>query len=186
MEAKKLNEVDAGGGGVQGVKSPSLQAYLQALPGHHYRAKGMVVATDGSLRTHKHTSGEMSMGAGVASDDGTTRISVRVGGQFSSTRAELAAIAMALRSLERTPSLAILVDSAASLQRLAWCRSSEFRPSPRRLKDMDIMHDIMSLIQARQDAGFTTTCVKVGGWWEGLFKANAMNEVDGQGRRSVY
>ena len=82
------------------AQSSSLQAYLQALPGSHYRAKGTVVATDGSLRTHKHTSGEMSMGAGVASDDGATRISVRVGGQFSSTRAELAAIAIELWPLD--------------------------------------------------------------------------------------
>jgi ribonuclease HI len=103
------------------------------------------------------------MGAGVASDDGETRTSVRVGGQFSSTRAELAAIAMALRSMEQTQSLVLLVDSAAALQRLAWCRSSEFRPSPRRLKDVDIMHDIMSLIRGRQDAGRNTTCVKVHG-----------------------
>ena len=103
------------------------------------------------------------MGSGVASDDGETRISVRVGGQFSSTRAELAAIAMALRSMEQTQSLVILVDSAATFQRLAWCHSSEFRPSPRRLKDVDIMHDIMSLIRGRQDAGRNTTCVKVHG-----------------------
>ena len=74
-------------------------------------------------------------------------------GQFSSTRAEVAAIAMALRSMEQTQSLVILVDNAAALQRLAWCRSSEFRPSPRRLKDVDIMHDIISLIRGRQDAG---------------------------------
>jgi hypothetical protein len=33
------------------AQSPSLQAYLQALPGFQYRSKGTVVATDGSLRT---------------------------------------------------------------------------------------------------------------------------------------
>jgi hypothetical protein len=70
---------------------------------------------------------------------------------------------MALRSMEQTQSLVILVDSAATFQRLAWCHSSEFRPSPRRLKDVDIMHNIMSLIRGRQDSARNTTCVKVHG-----------------------
>ena len=110
----------------QHQRSVSLQTYLTALPGHGYRTQGTVVATDGSLRTRKHTSGEMSMGAGIAAEDGDLRLSFRVGGQFSSTRSELVAIALALRTMEQVQPLFILVDSAAALQRLAWCRRREF------------------------------------------------------------
>ena len=73
--------------------------------------------------------------AGLASTNGSwdrvaIPMSVRVGGQFSSTRSELLAIAEALRCTGQAPALAVLVDSAAALQRLAWYRSSDFRPSP--------------------------------------------------------
>ena len=147
----------------QHQRSVSLQTYLTALPGYGYRSQGTVVATDGSLRTRKHTTGEMSMGAGIAAEDGDLHLSFRVGGQFSSTRSELVAIVLALRTMEQVQSLFILVDSAAALQRLAWCRSREFCPSPRKMKDVDVMHDIMTIIRMRQDAGRSTTFVKVHG-----------------------
>ena len=101
------------------------------------------------------------MGAGIAAEDGDLRLSFRVGGQFSSTRSEL--VAIALRTMEQVQPLFILVDSATALQRLAWCRSREFCPSPRKIKDVDVMHDIMTLIRMRQDAGRPTTFVKVHG-----------------------
>jgi len=63
--------------------------------------------------------------------------------------------------MEQVRPLFILVDSAATLQRLAWCRNREFCPSPRRIKDVDVMHDIMTLIRMRQDVGRATTFVKV-------------------------
>ena len=47
----------------QHQRSVSLQTYLTTLPGRVYPTQGTVVTTDGSLRTRKHTSGEMSMGA---------------------------------------------------------------------------------------------------------------------------
>ena len=147
----------------QHQQSVSLQTYLTALPGHGYRMQGTVLATDGSLRTRTHTSGEMSMGSGIAAEDGDLRLSFRVGGQFSSTRSELVAIALALRTMEQVQPLFILVDSAAALQRLAWCRSREFCPSPRKIKDVDVMHYIMTLIRMRQNAGRATTFVKVHG-----------------------
>ena len=101
------------------------------------------------------------MGAGIAAEDGDLRLSFRVGGQFSSTRSEL--VAIALRTMEQVQPLFILVDSATALQRLAWCRSREFCPSPRKIKDVDVMHDIMTLIRMRQDEGRATTFVKVHG-----------------------
>lgn len=75
------------------------------------------------------------------------------------------AIALALRTMEQTPTLVILVDSAAALQRLAWCQSRDFCPSPRKVKDVDhdVMHGIMTLVRARQDAVRATTFVKVHG-----------------------
>ena len=42
----------------------------------------------------------------------------RVSGQHSSTRAELAAVVMALQGTSRADDLAILIDSAAAIQRL--------------------------------------------------------------------
>ena len=146
------------------TSSRSLRTYLGALPGAKYRTSGRVLATDGSLRTRKRSTGEFSMGAGVAGVGGDAlRISVKVGGQFSSTRAELVAIVLALQASICTQSLAVLVDSSAALQRLAWCRSQDFRPSPRRIKDLDVVRDIVSLLQRRQEAGKTTTLVKVHG-----------------------
>ena len=147
----------------QHQRSVSLQTYLTALPGYGYRNQGTVVATDGSLRTRKHTSGEMSMGAGIAAGDGDLRLSFRVGGQFSSTRSELVAIVLALRTMEQVQTLFILVDCATALQRLAWCRSRKFCPSLRKIKDVDVMHDIMTLTRMRQDVGRATTFVKVHG-----------------------
>jgi len=41
-----------------------------------------------------------------------------VGGQHSSTRAELAAVVMALQGTPRADDLAILINSAAAIQRL--------------------------------------------------------------------
>jgi len=57
------------------------------------------------------------------------RMSLRVGGQYSSTRAELVAIAAALRMTHTHPAVAFLVDSSAALQRMTWFRSKDFRPS---------------------------------------------------------
>jgi ribonuclease HI len=70
------------------------------------------------------------------------RMSLRVGGQYSSTRAELVAIAAALRMTHTHPAVAFLVDSSAALQRMTWFRSKDFRPSPRKVKDLDVLMDI--------------------------------------------
>jgi len=70
---------------------------------------------------------------------------------------------VALRMAKQHRSVALLVDSAAALQRLAWCRSQDFRPSPRRIKDFDVMQDLVSALIHRQENGFTTTFVKVHG-----------------------
>ena len=53
----------------------------------------------------------------------TNTFSVKIGGPFSSTRPELAAIAQALQQASATKTLVLLVDSAAALQRLRWLRS---------------------------------------------------------------
>ena len=36
-----------------------------------------------------------------------------------------------------------------------------FRPSPRRIKDLDVMRDIVTALLKRQELGFATTFVKV-------------------------
>ena len=59
------------------------------------------------------------MGAGVMWHNATNPYrSERVGGQHSSARAELAAMVMALQGTPRADDLAILIDSAAAIQRL--------------------------------------------------------------------
>ncbi len=73
------------------------------------------------------------------------------------------AIVLALRTMEQVQTLFILVDCATALQRLAWCRSRKFCPSLRKIKDVDVMHDIMTLTRMRQDVGRATTFVKVHG-----------------------
>ncbi len=83
---------------MQQSNSKSLKAHLQVLPGLKYRALGKVVATDGSLRTRKHKSGELSMAAGIASE----MVPFEGGVHFLSTRSELVTIAVALRYTGQT------------------------------------------------------------------------------------
>jgi len=79
--------------------SPCLQRYLDVLPSGEYFGKGyQVVSTDGSLRLNQSSTKEPAMGAGVMlHDDAIPNRSERVGGQHSITRAELAAVVMALQ-----------------------------------------------------------------------------------------
>jgi len=69
--------------------------------------------------------------------------SERMGGQHSSTRAELAAVVMVLQGSPRADDLAILMDSAAARQRLRWFRSHDFRPAEHKIKDYYIIHEIL-------------------------------------------
>ena len=82
-----------------------------------------MVTTDESLPSTK----EPAMGAGVMWHNATIpHRSEPVGGQHFSTRAELAAVVMALQGTPRADDLTILIDSAAAIQRLQWFRSHEF------------------------------------------------------------
>ena len=145
--------------------SPCLQRYLDALPSGEYFGKGyQVVATDGSLRLNRSSTKEPAMGAGVMWHDAAIpHRSERVGGQHSSTRAELAAVVMALQGTPRADDLAILIDSAAAIQRLRWFRSHDFRPAEHKVKDHDIIHDILLELKLRSDSSSRTLFVKVHG-----------------------
>jgi len=125
--------------------SPCLQRYPDALPCDDVFGKGyQVVATDGSLRLNRANTKEPAMGAGVTWHDAAIpHRSERVGGQHSSALAELAAVVMALQGTPRTDDLAILIDSAAAIQRLRWFRSHDFRPAGHKVKDYDIIHAIL-------------------------------------------
>jgi len=125
--------------------SPCLQRYLDALPSGEYFVKGyQVVATDGSLRLNRSSTKEPAMGARVMWHDAAIpHRSERVGGQHSSTLEELAAVVMALQETPWADDLAILIDSAAAIQRLQWFRSHDFRPAEHTVKDYDIIHDIL-------------------------------------------
>ena len=91
--------------------SPSLQRYLNALPSGEYFGKGyQVVVTDESLQLNQSSTKEPAMGAGVMWHNAAIpHRSKRVGGQHSSTRAELAAVVMALQGTSRADDLVILI-----------------------------------------------------------------------------
>jgi ribonuclease HI len=108
--------------------SPYLQRYLDVLPSGEYCGKCyQVVATDGSSRPNQSSTKEHAMGAGVIWHGAAIpHRSKRVGGQHSSTLAELAAVVMALQGTPHADDLAILIDSAAAIQRLQWFQSHDF------------------------------------------------------------
>jgi len=86
-----------------------------------------------------------------------------VGGQHSSTRAELAAVVMALQGTPRADDPAILIDSTAAIPRLRWFLSHDFRPAEHKVKDYDIIHDILRELKLRSESSSRTLFVKVHG-----------------------
>jgi len=142
--------------------SPCLQRYLDALPSGEYFGKGyQVVATNGSLQIIDLARNSLPWERGSC---GTTLPYPTdpngwLGGQHSSTRAELAAVVMALQGDPRADDLAILIDSAAAIQRLQWFWSNDFRPA----EDYDIIHDIWLKLKLRSDSSSRILFVKVHG-----------------------
>ena len=86
-----------------------------------------------------------------------------VGVQHSSTWAELAAVVMALQGTPRADDLAILIDSAAAIQRLQWFRSHDFQLAEHKVKDYDIIYDILCELKLRSESSSHTLFVKVHG-----------------------
>jgi len=92
--------------------SPCLQWYLNTLPSGEYFGKDyQVVATNGSLWLNPSSTKEPTMEARFTWHNATIpHRSEWVGGQHSSTRAELAAVVMAWQGTPRADDLAILID----------------------------------------------------------------------------
>ena len=90
-------------------------------------------------------------------------VSRRVAGNLSSTRAELAAIAQAVKIAPIETDLIILIDSAAAIRRLTWFRRKDFRSHPRSTKDYDTVQEIVLRLDERRRHGARTTMVKVHG-----------------------
>jgi ribonuclease HI len=165
--------------------TPSLQTYLRALPsGQYYGIGRCLVATNGSLKLRRRERERETMGAGVAwqqdvaehrgrdshpegeqreGGTGAHNVSRRVAGNLSSTRAELAAIAQAVKMAPIEKELVILIDSAAAIRRLTLYRRKDFRPHPRKTKDFDIVREIIESLDERGRNGARTTMVKVHG-----------------------
>ena len=101
---------------------PCLQRYLDALPIRQYLGQGYhVVVSDRSLQLNRSSTKEPAMGARVMWHDAAIpHRSGWVGGQHSSTRAELVAVVVALQGTHFADDLAILIDSADAIQRLRW------------------------------------------------------------------
>ena len=70
---------------------------------------------------------------------------------------------MALQGSPRADDLAILIDSNAAVQRLLWFRSHNFRPAEHKIKDYDILHDILLELKLRSDTSSRTFFVEVHG-----------------------
>ena len=157
-------------------ESESMTRYLNALPSGLYRKGegGWLVATDGSLRKNPATKLVEWMGSGVAwQHDRLPRVSTRIGGRLSSTRAELAAVDMALgQSMQIDTSddreqeqkhMTILIDSSAAVGRLRWFKRKDFKPPKRKIKDFDILEAIVQKLKIREEKGLITRFVKVTG-----------------------
>jgi len=86
----------------------------------------------------------------------------QMGGQYS-TPEELAEVVMALQGTPQADDLAILIDSAAAIQRLRWFQSHNFRPAERKVKDYDIIHDISRELKFQSESSSQTLFVKVHG-----------------------
>jgi len=85
--------------------------------------------------------------------------SERVGGQHSSTRAELVAVVLTLQGTPRADDLAILIDSAVVIQRFRWFHSHDFRPAEYKVKDYDIIHVILLQLKWRSESSSRTLFV---------------------------
>ncbi len=103
------------------------------------------------------------MGAGVTwKDQAHPDRSVCVKGNYATiTRAELAAIALALQQANITETVILLFDSTAAVRHIARFKSRDFRPDWESCKDLDIMRVILDIIRARQAVGSQTLFVKV-------------------------
>jgi ribonuclease HI len=143
-----------------------LTTYLQNMPGSQYLTVSIPVAdTDGTYRRARDGNISSPMGAGVTwKGKKHPNRSVCVRGNYaSSTRAELAAIELALQQANITESVILLVDSTATLRHIDRFQSHEFRPDWESCKDPDIMKIIIDIICARQAFGSQTLIVKVHG-----------------------
>jgi ribonuclease HI len=116
---------------VVGCTNIRLSTYLQTMPGsQHLSGSIPVAATDGAYRRVRDGNILSPMGAGVTWKDQThPDRSVCVKGNYAtSTRAELASIALALQQANITETVILLVDSTTALRRIARFKSRDFRP----------------------------------------------------------
>ena len=133
-----------------------------------------MVATDCSLRKKPLTKLVDVMGADNAwQHDRLPRVSTRIEGKISSTRAELAAVYLVLDQMtqreenegemKKQEHVTILIDSSAALGGLRWFKRRDFKPANRKIKDFDILEAIVQKLKQREDAGAITRFVKVTG-----------------------
>ena len=126
-----------------------LTAYLAGQPSARYAGVGhSVAASDGSLRK---VDGIRLMGAAVAHGDSNEVFAVRIGGACSSTRTELVGILLTIESAPLDRELWILVDSSSAISRLSWFRRETFRPPGHRVKDADVVYDILNALHSRME-----------------------------------
>jgi ribonuclease HI len=127
--------------------SADLTAYLLAQPSTKYAGFDHdLVATDGSLR--KVDSGRL-MGSAAVHGNGTEKAAVRVRGACSSTRPELVGILLTIQTTPPERELWILVDSSSVISCLRCFKRETFRPPGYKVKDADVVYDILRLIQGR-------------------------------------
>jgi ribonuclease HI len=158
---------------------PPLQRYLRALPSGRFRCGGeALVATDGALRL---VNGIRCMGAAVVHDRDGSVGRCKVGGICSSTRAELAAITLAVEEAQDDRPLRILVDSDNSMTRLNWFRRIDFRPLSYKIKDLDVIRLIVAGVSRReQDVILTKVSGHTGDVLHGAADTQAIQAAEGE------
>ena len=76
-------------------------------------------------------------------------VSRRVAGNLSSTRAELAAIAQAVKIAPIETDLIILIDSAAAIRKLTWFQRKDFRSHREERRTTNIVQEIVLSLDER-------------------------------------
>jgi len=138
------------------LSCPSSREAMLGPARNAYTHSGIVVATDGSLKTNG------AMGAAfVAKDSRLTERSVAVLGPPSSIRPELTGIALALEACPQEEELTILTDCLSAMRLL---KSTQRRDFPLWLHRHPVRHllkHVVNLVNARAASGSVTRFVKV-------------------------
>ena len=135
---------------------PSSREATLGPAGAAYRHRGIVVASDGALKSNG------AMGAAMVSMDGQIQArSVTVHGSESSIRPELTGIALACEECPLSVDLTILTDSLSSMRLLKSLQRTDFPLWLYRHPVRQLVTYVTNLVNRRAEAGVMTRFFKV-------------------------